>query len=214
MKRTIVLIFIMKYLISHSYSQVVKGYGVKGGISIANQQFNYNYTGPEPSSEKNRIGFTIGAYIELFEFVNFNFQPELLYVQKGMIVESIWTGGIWTGSQSPTPSEFNNRLYYLSLPLLIKYSIKNSIAIPYLVVGPRIDFMISYNSEESNREELYEEFNRIDFGGDIGVGIEFGVMDVLLLFELRYSPNFTASFNNEGRTVKNISGEIFGGLKF
>ncbi len=203
-------------------------YGLKGGISISNQEFDFknNFIDFE---FKKRLGPQIGIFAEFPVFSeNFRVVPELFYSQKGMSDEQIVTDE--TGPESKGTIKFIHYVEYLSLPVSIKFAPIQSIIVPYLMVGPRIDFYLTKNFNtrvdatipvpENFPDEYFSnyygvDFNKIDWGGTFGIGIETRLYNKFnLLLEARYNPNFTASFEDERKKIKNDAFDIVIGVGF
>jgi len=190
-------------------AQLIHSYGVKTGCVIANQDFDYtdNFFNLDT---QNRYGLNIGAFIELFSKANLNLLIEIHYVQKGMVVKfkeyDMFANYIST-------IEFINRVDYISLPVLGKIAYKFNKLSPYVIVGPRIDIFLGYNSDFA--AIVYDEFESIDFGGTLGLGCEFSLISShTFLIEMRYSPSFTNSYETDLLRVTNNSFELLVGVKF
>ncbi len=190
-------------------AQLIHSYGVKTGCVIANQNFDYtdNFINLDT---QNRYGLNIGAFIELLNKSNLNLLIEIHYVQKGMVVKSKeydpfanYSGII----------ELNNRVDYLSLPVLVKIAYKFNNSSPYIIVGPRMDIFLGYDSDFAGI--VYDEFESIDLGGTLGLGYEFSfIWSQTFLIEMRYSPSFKNSYETDFLRVKNNSFELLAGIKF
>ncbi len=188
-------------------AQLINSYGLKSGLCLANQ--DWYYTSPFSLDTQNHFGLSIGGFLELFNYSNFNLLIESHYIQKGVIFEITRTDeyGIYIGK-----FEYNNRVDYLSLPVLGKFAYKLKRSSPYILIGPRIDIFLGYDSE--NYDSVYDEFNSIDLGGTLGLGYEFNIFGThSFLVEIRYSPSFTNSYDTEYLTVNNSSFEFLAGIK-
>ena len=152
----------------------------------------------------------MGGFIELFNYSNFNLLIESHYVQKGMIFEAGITD---VNGNNIGKIVYNNRVDYLSFPVLGKLSYKFNNSSYYILIGPRIDMLLGYDSE--NYDSVYDEFKSIDLGGTLGFGYEFSLISSKsFLFEIIYSPSFTNSYDTDLLTVKNNSFELLTGIKF
>jgi hypothetical protein len=81
-----------------------------------------------------------------------------------------------------------NRLWYLSVPVLARARIGPQDAEGFLSLsaGPRVDIMLS-NDPDEWFEPIYEDFETVSLGADLGAGVEVGNARL----ELRYSASFT-----------------------
>ncbi len=190
-------------------AQLNLSYGIKTGCVIANQDFDYDDNSSSLDLE-NRYGFDIGAFIEYSHNSNLYILCETHYIQKGMVYEMEErddTGhlvGIIT---------FNNRVDYLEFDVFGKFVHNFNNSSLYIILGPRIDILLGYDSKFFGN--LYDDFERLDFGGSFGLGYEFILWESInFLSEMRYSPSFTNSYETNSLTVKNNSFEILTGIKF
>lgn len=195
---------------SPANAQFIAGYGFKGGLTIANQDFEYTHF--HTDDNKNRTGMSIGAFIELFDLHSIHLLSEVYYIQKGVINEQIKTG-----EEGPEPIgtlRYDNRVDYFSISILAKIFFKTGSFSPYLAVGPRCAMMISYKSEDHLFDPVYDEFEKWDFGGDIGIGCEYRISNNFdLISEIRYSPGFSKAYESEYLKVKNKSYMFLVGVK-
>ena len=183
-------------------AQIITGYGIKTGATIANQNFDYQQT--SNVSMKNRAGIRLGGFVQWLNYSNFTILTELHYVQRGMIYEQKMT------SNSPNPvatMRFDNNVNYLSIPVLMKILFSKEAFSPYLAVGPRFDILMNYNSDFFS--VIYKKFNNFDIGGDIGIGLENGI----LFLELRYNHSFSNSYQTQYLTFKNKAISVLTGIK-
>ena len=190
-------------------AQFIHSYGVKTGCVIANQNFDYTDNSFNLDTQ-NRYGLNIGTFIEFAYNSNLHLLIETHYIQKGMVIEiSEYDSQLnYIGK-----NEINNRVDYLSLPVLGKIAYKFKKLSPYIIVGPRIDILLGYDSDFA--AIVYDEFESIDFGGTLGLGNEFSFIgSQTFLIEIRYSPSFTNSYEADLLRVKNNSFELLGGIKF
>ncbi len=206
MKRIALTVSFFLFCLPCVYAEVVSGYGVKTGLAMANQEFNY--TAGFDLDTKNRTGFDFGLFVEWFDLQSFSGLTEVHYVQKGMIEEDVRTNewGLPVGT-----IKFNHQVDYLSIPLLVKITQKTKHLSPYLCVGPRFDFLLGYKSKLM--KAIYDKFKNMDTGGTVAVGVESRTRPIKMLLELRYSPDLTFAYQTDLLKVKNHSFELLLGLK-
>lgn len=133
--------------LKYACGQVITGYGVKAGPSIAGLDFKY--ADSTDWDRKNRVGLDICAYMQLFP-APLHCEIELHYSQKGMTVEQIRTDG--AGNNLGTITD-DDRLDYLAISVLTKLMLTKGTHAPYFFTGPRLDFFIGYDSIS----DLYED---------------------------------------------------------
>ena len=206
MKRIGIPVALVLAISSGAHAQTLQGYGVKAGVVIANQDFDYTFGFGFDTND--RTGFDIGVYAEWFDLAFFSLLTEVHYIQKGMKHEE---RRITEFGELP-PRKWDSRVDYLSFPVLAKITIQANRYSPYFMMGPRIDLFLGYNSDLL--EGLYDEFERVDIGGDFGIGVGDNGGPVKVLLELRYSPDFSNAYETDLLKVKNNSFEILFGLGF
>ena len=195
------------------FSPAIKAqdWGLKAGLSVSDQ--SYDYTVPGLNVDRlNQTGIAAGI------FINLNFSPltsvrfGVDYIQKGSAIEVDLTT-----PQSPTvigTLRFEDRLDYLSFNLLATPSlIKTPPISPYLIVGPRVDFLISSDTyiETLTSDKLKSGI----FGASVGAGFKFSIASTSSLFvEAVYQPDFSDTFKINTLTIKNKSFLISAGVLF
>jgi len=113
--------------------------------------------------------------------------------------------------------KLDNRVDYLALPIVMTFRLEATQPSPissiYMIVGPRVDFLLGYKAEGVNI--VYEKLKTMNIGGDIGIGVEFSIINLpKILAELRYNHDFTNAYETDLLRVKNRSFEILFGLNF
>lgn len=136
--------------------------GIRAGANLMNmgkiQVLDQNY------STDSKVGFQAGLYGDLPMGGGFAFLPEIMYIQKGAKVKETVSG---------TTGEFNTKVNYLDIPLLIGYK-----ATPELTVfaGPQVSFLLSQkstglvNSDPQIESTDTENFSKSLAGGAVGLG--------------------------------------------
>lgn len=206
MKRMGISMVLILFCFSSAYAKLINGYGLKTGVVIANQDFDHTYGFFDDT--KNRTGFDFGVYMEWFNLLFLSMLIEAHYVQKGMIEEVPRTNEF---GDPISPIKHNNRVDYLSIPILAKITFETKHVSPYLAIGPRFDFLLDYKSKIL--KTLYKELKDMDTGGTIGIGVESKTEPLKMLLEFRYSPDFTNAYKTDLLKVKNNSFEILFGLR-
>ena len=142
--------------INYSQSQLIKNYGLQIGITSATQEYGGTHFPLAELDLKRRIGFVGGLYVEWLNVPHISVISQIEYVQKGMGIETIVTG-----PNSPEPlgtiTDYS-RLDYISLPILLKTSTQIKTMVAYLLLGPRYDYLINYESEFMSN--VFDNFRR------------------------------------------------------
>ena len=190
---------------------MAQDWGLKAGLSVSDQTYDYSVAGLNVD-RLNQSGMAAGI------FINLNFSPltsvrfGVDYIQKGSAIEADLTT-----PQSPTvigTIRFEDRVEYLSFNLLATPAlIKVPPISPYLIIGPRVDVLISSNTyiETLSSENLKSSI----IGASVGVGFKFSIAPASSLFlEAVYQPDFSDTFKISTLTIKNKSFLISAGLMF
>lgn len=149
----------------------------RAGASLATQSWEFD-SGYSFDTEY-RPGLHLGVSSELERWQRLALLGEVYYSQRGMKGQG-----------------FDNRLDYLQVGFVCTYRIGDGIGAPYLVAGPRVDIPFQ-NRPDEGFEAIYDDFEQIEFGVDVGAGYVLGNY----LVELRYSYTFGDSYRNEGLDV-------------
>ncbi|MDX1592061.1 MAG: porin family protein [Balneolaceae bacterium] len=152
-------------------------FGLKGGFNIA------NITG-EGFDADARFGFTAGAALDIsVPVLPFGVESGLYYSQKGA-----------------DGTDGSLKLDYLEVPVLAKFQLGPSGPItPHLVVGPYIGFNVNAESESGGSTvDISDNVNSTEFGGAVGVGIDFNLGVTKLNARAQYGYGFTDIFEDAG----------------
>ncbi len=189
-------------------AQLMRSYGVKLGAVAANETWTNNgYTW----DTKNRWGFTVAAFADVPFFRFFSAQGEMQFTQKGMDYSVPAT----TPSRPVGPGEYRTispTIDYISIPLLAKFKIPSGPLTPYILIGPRFDFLIS--SSPDGLDAVVNNFDKMDYGLTVGAGVELdSLFPFGILAEVRYNPNSYDSYQSDFTTVKNRSIDFLVGVR-
>lgn len=143
MKNKLFLTIVLLFVLQNTNSQILK-IGVKGGLNYA------NFT--DTSIKTDAItSYHAGIITTIKLTKSFALQPELLYSTQGASYEN-------------AISEFKNELGYLSIPLLAKLNLSESLS---LEIGPQASFLLSKKDEFD-----FNDYNTFDFAVDGGLGLK------------------------------------------
>ena len=116
-----------------TFSQEIK-FGAKVGLNLSNLRGDY----PTGIDEHNsKIGFHIGGFAEYEINEKFTLQPELLFSTQGNTYgyKDYYGGGSYYDG-----ADYNLKLNYLNLPIILKYKIIEKLSIDF---GPQIGYLMS-----------------------------------------------------------------------
>ena len=214
MKALIVLIaFCVILNTSTSQARLLRAYGLKAGFIKAEQRWHYSpQSGIDASGISPVWGFDAGGFVEFFNFPNFSLLTELRYVQRGrtVTVNVVRVADTPQGYIDLGLQEIKQRFEYISIPVLVKIHFDNEKVTPYVTLGTRFEYLISYPPSP-----VYDRLDKFELAAFVAAGMEvnFGFTPKLL-FEFNYSQSITNSFKNEFVTVNNRSLSFLLGLEF
>ena len=205
MKRRLTIILALILIANLSHSQIIDRYGINIGASYSTQIWDYKLISVG-SDNDYKVGLMVFFQAEKDLGNIFALRTELGYIQKGFKnqLELTFVDGTFADTNNDNVV-FHDIALNLGLkikPLKVDYS-------PYILVGLRSDYMISYKDIEIEEqasgkkfnmyESAIEEFNKFNVGGLIGLGVD---IKELLYLEVEYNPNFTKNFDDKGLSVK------------
>jgi hypothetical protein len=211
-RKIIVLIF-MCFIYSTTQAQIVRGYGLKIGGTIANQNWEYVPSIGVSLDPENRVGFNFGIFTELLDNPFFSLVTEVNYLQKGMKQEVEQT----TVANPDGIGEFitwDTRVDYLNLSALGKLRLNVGIISPYIIAGPKIDFEINKSLSLIEANIVEQNFKKNIFGFKVGIGGEVNLVVVNLLVEFLYDSDLNDLYKNENLKVNSNSFDLRVGIIF
>ena len=205
---TAVLVFVCAGFLYADNDYLLKDYGVKLGVSVANQDFSIRpesnlYYLVKGGDFRYRPGFTCGIFAEWFDERYVNMVTEINYVQKGTKFN---LSGV-------TNHEYNNRIDYLSIPIYLKLKFPNLNYLPYLLFGIRYDHLL-YKRIESDML-LYEKAKAGNVGTSYCAGYEFDAGGLPLNIEYSYHTQYAVLLEEDQYlyTVRNFSHSLVLGYR-
>jgi hypothetical protein len=212
MKRVLFLLLMFFAVISHETSaQFMKHFGVKAAVTSANQDFDYSQMAD--LQMKRRVGFDVGVFAEWLDIPVLSIISQVEYAQRGSGMEFVETGP--SGPQSIGTKKLYSRLDYLSVPILVKLRLQTSTITPYILAGPRLDILVSYQSDEGVLNLVYDQFKKTTLGGSVAVGVQIqSLLPVTILAEARYSIDLSDSYETNLLKVRNNAFDLWLGVAF
>lgn len=136
---------------------------------------------------------------------------ELHYIQKGFTEKLLETTNAYPEGTGRYIT-LKPRVDYLSLPLLARIRYNMGTVSPYILIGPRFDFLIWNDPKYVG--SIFDKFKKNDIGISAGAGIEISTSTIqAVLFEFKYCPTFSKSYSSDMLTIKNQSFELLFGIK-
>jgi len=201
---TLALIFMAIFC----HSQIIDRYGINIGTSYTTQIWDYKLVSVD---EEHDYKLGLQAFIQVEKDLGdlFALRTEFGYIQKGFKNnrELITSDGSEVGTNND-----NVVLHDLALNLGLKVSPLETSFAPYLLVGLRGDYMVSYKDTEFEEpgsglkfniyETFLEDFNEFNVGGLIGLGLDF---KRLIYVEIEYNPSFTKNLDDSSVSIRDES---------
>ncbi|AXT49539.1 PorT family protein [Aquimarina sp. BL5] len=166
-------------------------FGGKVGLNVA------NFVGDDADDDaESKLGFHIGAVVEIPITEKFAFQPELLFSTQGVKEEE---AGV----------DFKLNLNYINVPLIFKYYFIEGLNIE---IGPQVGFLVSAKAKaDSNDTDVKDQFKTLDLGANIGLGYQ---LDMGLFFQGRYNYGITNIGDDDDSDLRNSVIQFSVGYKF
>jgi opacity protein-like surface antigen len=207
-----ILLMVLVTLFSPSRGQISSGYGVKAGLSVANQSWRLSEADYTFETEA-LSSYTVALFVETWKGDHFSFQLDAAYASKGSItrVESVSVrhleGNILRANTGEvSTSEFS----YISLSPMARYRFDLERLVPYLLLGPRIDLLLNYTSDS---EYPLESWKGYIVGLSLGAGMEYSFTKLNIFAEIQYQPDLSPLTNQEPLLINNEMLAITLGLR-
>lgn len=169
-------------------------YGLKAGANISQFKVD-NYSrmadnGDYPIDFSPKPGFYLGVFVSFPISEKFQFQPEVLYSNRNMDMESIYDITYITNNGNTVTTSINQQL--ITIPLVLQYEFLEKLAV---LAGPQPGFVISSdhfipNTNSSNTNTSYDTF---EMAGVFGLAY---TLSEKLILEGRFGYGFIE--RNEG----------------
>ena len=190
---------------------IIRKSGAKLAFTSAGQDYELTFA-PDNETER-RFGVGAGAFIEWFDLPVFSLITQVEYLPRGMKQEFNVTGP--DGPEILGTSTIENRLDYISIPVLAKARLDLGSFSPYVLSGFRFDYLLGFESEDGVYDPLYSRFDRSILGCSVAAGVETGaLLPVGLLAEIRYNFDLNDSYATDVLTVSNNAIDLWLGVTF
>ena len=198
MMKKIISLAIILTIAFQCKAQFVNSIGLTAGVSLGNQKFFFK----EPaaiSKKKYTVGFNASFFAEFFSHDYARWLSEIQYNQKGSI-------------DKQPEQNYPNKLQYLSWNNYLKLRYEMYSIIPYILVGPRLDYMLT---QSTTSPEIVSSFSKLNISAGLGGGVEFiSYSNFKFLVEAFYNPDITPAYVTPELHVKNKNIELRIGLKY
>lgn len=170
-------------------------------------------------TNKPRVGFSMGFFIDYPIVNSFSIQPELNFIFKGTKLSSDGLVTIQDGYEQFTfevTEDVIMQTNYLDLLVLAKYNLSKGKVKPYILAGPGVSYLVTskmkikvtVEDESETDSEKYEGFKNMDASINVGFGLE---LSKSLRIDARYQFGLVSIFQDQYSDGYNI---LNGGLAF
>ena len=174
MKKIVIACVAVLVLTAVVSAQVKFNFGVKAGVSMAN-----NLWSDDDGTEKSILRPTFGVFALIELSPTLAIQPEINYLTMGEQ---------WDITDGTAIETFN----YLHIPILLRARLmKEGKFVPVVFAGPAVGFLLS---AKDSGDDVKPFFKSTDFGADFGLGAEIGMGKMKGLVDLRYYMGLTDAF--------------------
>ncbi len=206
------LFLILSAIVLPVRAQVLRGYGIKAGLTSSNvriPEIGRGGDNPFRFETKSRLGPTALAFVEWLNLPALSFVTEAGYVQRGFLTEHEGRDA----QNNPIGTIRNvTRFDYLTFAGQAKVRWPISAVQPYAIGGPRLDVLLGGDPDEEGT--IVSHYSSIAFGGTFGVGLEAPERLPLMLFvELRYNVDLTNSLPDVPRDSYNNAFDLLVGVR-
>jgi hypothetical protein len=172
MRSSIVVLALALLLSGAAFSEGMT-LGFTGGLNLA------NVTGDAVEDNEIKLCFGGGAFLNIPLSELFSFQPELLYMMKG----------VKFGDNTSPDSDVGVRLSYIDIPLLAKFSIPTQGCVtPSFFAGPYVGFLLSAEAYMGDDvSDIADSTKSTDLGLVFGGGVDYALGEGNLIFDVRYA---------------------------
>lgn len=185
------LLIIFICLLSNQFSIAqLNGYGLKGGVTLGNQYWNYQ-TLDEANFQNFKLGYNGLIFLSFLNHNSISIETELQFNQKGA-----------SGTDLVFNQDFESRINLVSLNAFLKIrkeSFSNSF---YLLMGPKVEYLIGNSYPGINQNFNIEPVVAAGPGFEYFLNLEWAV-SLEMLFN--YAPlNFYKSdiYNISNRSIE------------
>ena len=169
---------------AHVHSQLIKGVGIKGGVTISNIRMT-EYGG----SYDNVVNPCVSLFARFLDTEHFALQTDLFYLRKGASVTFKVPENPWDVERTldyTTEMGFQ----YLSLALAAQPRVSFESVALYAHLGPTANYMLTVHDFGS-----LDAFKRFQLGYTVGLGVDFARLFTSHLFiEVQYTGDFQSFY--------------------
>ncbi|GBD87532.1 hypothetical protein BMS3Abin03_01466 [bacterium BMS3Abin03] len=107
---------------------------------------------------------------------------------------------------------WNTRVDYINISAFGKLRFNAGLFMPYILLGPKIDFEINKVNSLGPVNVVEENFKKNRFGFKVGIGTEINLLSLNLIAEILYDTDFNELYENENLKVNSNSFDLRVGI--
>lgn len=189
----LLILLIVSSITQKSHAQLLKDIGIKTGISFSNQ--NWTYKVSDRTLKKDyRTSLNLALSLEWFDSEVITLVTDVRYIQKGFQEKKIVREP--RDPQHGRYKLFKTRFDYLTFSPQLKVRKEINKVIPYIYIGPRIDYYLTYQSD-FDFSRIENDFKKILFGLNYGLGIAYRIKDIGISLEYTHFYDFTDAIHTQ-----------------
>ena len=149
------------------------------------------------------IGPALALFVETFKGNRFSFQVDVGYVVKGSssTTQSVTVNHLDNDRIVVNEGEaVSSKFAYLTIAPMARYRWDLQSLTPYLLLGPRVDFLLNYKSG-SDYELDTQSLSLL--GLTCGAGLEYRLQNLGVFAELQFQPDLSPVSNEEPLLINN-----------
>jgi len=205
MKKTYSLSIFLIFAVFGIARSQLNGYGLK----VATTYPNYDWRTQYPSQISPQLGtlqgYNVALYAQWFDIGYLSVVTQLEYTQRGNSSSYPWEAPTLIRTQ-------NNRVSYMSLPVFAKFNPLNIPVRPFILLGPRIDYLIDKQIEDVGLS-FYNHLKNWVLGYSIAVGLESNkFLGVNFSVEARFNRDITNTYHGGGIEIFNKAFDVWLGV--
>lgn len=196
--KKLILIAVILLATFQGNAQFLNGIGVTIGATAANQKFKFHEP-PSISRKSYKFGFNASVFLECLSHDNIRWITEIQYNQKGSV-------------DKRPEADYPNELQYLSWNNYLKFRYEMYSIIPYVMVGPRLEYTLSQGTASP---EITGPFLPLHVSAAVGGGLELVSFTNFKFFvEGFYNPDIMPAYVDPTLHINNKAFELRVGLKY
>lgn len=179
------------------HAQFFNALGVTAGVAYGNQRWTDKNLDTQ-ERKKYILGFNGSVMAEFFSHDYLRWVSEFQFNQKG-------------SKESTDVADYRTKLNYLCFNNYLKLRYEMVSIIPYILLGPRLEYTLSGGS---NEPRVIGNFSPLHISFAVGAGLELVAYGPFKIFaEAFYDPDITNAYNQNGLAIKNYPFELRIGVK-